>query len=98
MGYDHSKKYIDVNAMETYVSIDNEITKLYGKTVKAMEISNIDYKQRYLKLNKSRRMKSPPSCGRIFLGFVVVRNLNTKKEYETWIPDIAFGDMYELRK
>jgi len=96
MGYDFSKKFIDSNAMDSYSSIDTETTKRFGKRVKAMPLSNVDYKQRFHKLKSSRTMKSPPSCGRIFLGYIVVRNLHTNKEYETWMPDHVFDEIYKL--
>lgn len=95
MGYDFSKKFIDTNAMDDYRSIDPDTTKRYGSKVKAMLISNREYQHCFDKLNSSRTMKHPPLSGRIFLGYLVVRNLGTKNEYETWIPDHVFEEIYE---
>ena len=94
MGYDYSKKYMDKAAMDEYVAIVANISKRYGKFVRAVPISNREYQHRYDKLNESRDMKEPPSSGRIFSGYLVVRNINSKDEYETWIPDHAFEEIY----
>ena len=40
-------------------------------------------------------MKPPPSCGRIFPGYLVVRNLGKSDQYETWMPDHVFDELYE---
>ena len=60
-----------------------------------MELSNRKYGHRYSKLSRSRTMKSPPSSVRIFAGYIVVKNLDTEREYETWMPDYVFDDIYK---
>lgn len=95
MGYDFSKKFMDVNAMDDYVSIDPEVTEKYGPTVKAMALSNREYQHRFNKLSASRTMRSPPSSGRIFSGYLVVRNFGKSNQYETWIPDDGFDEVYK---
>jgi hypothetical protein len=40
-------------------------------------------------------MKPPPRCGRIFPGVIVVRNLGKKGQYETWMPEDVFEEMYK---
>jgi len=55
--------------------------------VKATPLSNIEYKIRFERLKRENNMKPPPSCGRIFPGYVVVRKLDTPAQYETWMPD-----------
>jgi hypothetical protein len=40
-------------------------------------------------------MKKPPSCGRYFSGFLVVRNLGRKNQYETWMPEVVFEELYK---
>ena len=95
MGYDFSKKYMDKSAMDKYRATDASISKKYGSFVRAISISNREYQHRYDKLSDSREMKPPPSSGRIFLGYLVIRNLGSEKEYETWIPDHAFEEIYE---
>lgn len=98
MSFDHSKKLMDVNAMDEYLCIDPKIAKKYGRTVRAISISNREYQHRYDKLNSTRVMKEPPLSGRIFLGYLVVRNFGQPNQYETWIPDHAFEEIYELAK
>jgi len=95
MGYDFSKKFMDVNAMDEYVSIVPEVSKKYGSTVKAMALSNREYQHRFDKLSASRAMQSPPSSGRIFSGYLVVRNLGKSNQYETWIPEDGFIEVYK---
>ena len=94
MGYDFSKKFMDVNAMDDYIFIDPEASKKYGPKVKAMALSNREYQHRFDKLSSSRTMKPPPSSGRIFLGYLVVRNFGKSNQYETWMPDHGFDDVY----
>lgn len=96
MGYDYSKKYMDKWAMDSFAALDMETAGRYGKLVQAVYISNREYQHRYDKLKDSRTMKPPPLSGRIFPGYLVIRKLGTKQEYETWIPDEAFQEMYKL--
>lgn len=80
--------------MDIYETSDRDIIKRYGKRVRAIEMTNREYGHRYSKLHDSRKMKSPPSSGRIFPGVFVVRNLDTDSEYETWMPDDVFDEIY----
>jgi hypothetical protein len=85
-------------AMESYNCIESEEAKLYCAVVRAMQLSNREYQHRYDKLRKAINMKKPPSSGRIFSGYLVVRNLDKKSEYETWMPDNVFDEIYRLKK
>ena len=95
MGYDFSKKYMDKWAMDQFAALDKDIGSQYGNVVRAIPISNREYQHRYDKLKDSRNMRPPPSSGRIFPGYLVIRKLGTKQEYETWIPGDAFEEMYK---
>lgn len=95
MSFDHSRKMMDKHAMEKFIATSSEIAKKYGKVVRAVSVSNREYQHRFDTLSKSRNMKPPPSSGRIFPGYLVVRNLDTSEEYETWIPDHAFEEIYQ---
>lgn len=82
--------------MDDYIALDSDTAQRYGKVIKAAEISNRDYKYRYQKLRKTNNMKPPPSSHiHIMLGFIVVRNLGTDQQYETWIPELVFEDLYQ---
>lgn len=92
--YDYERPFIGVEKFDTYVAIDRDEAKRYGKNVKATELSNIEYKIRFGKLKDENNMKPPPSCGRIFMGFLVIRNLGLPQQYETWMPDHVFEEIY----
>ncbi len=90
------RPFIKLADMEDYIALDADTAKRYGKVIKAAEISNRDYKYRYQKLRKANNMKPPPSSHiHIMLGFIVVRNLGTNKQYETWMPELVFEELYE---
>jgi alkylation response protein AidB-like acyl-CoA dehydrogenase len=93
--YDYERPYITHADMATYLATDRDTSSQYGRTVKATELSNVEYKIRFERLARSNNMKEPPSCGRIFMGFLVVRRMGTKHQYETWMPDLAFEEVYE---
>lgn len=94
-GYDFERPFISQDAMHAYVATDRVVAERYGKTVKATPLSNIEYKIRFDRLKRENNMKPPPSCGRIFPGYVVVRKLNTPAQYETWMPDDVFEEIYQ---
>lgn len=94
MPYDHSKKYLPNSEFEEFISTDNNVAKKYGKIVRAMVLSNREYQHRFDKLSNKFKMKEPPLSGRIFSGYIVVRNAGNKGEYETWMPDDVFEELY----
>ena len=92
--YSDDRPFIALEQMHLYDAIDRETSRMYGSKVRAAAISNVDYKVRFGKLSSSQEMKPPPSCGRIYPGFVVVRQLGTSRQYETWMPDHVFEELY----
>ena len=96
-GYDFNKPFADSSSLPFYTAIDGEVASRYGKTVRAMEMSNADCDTRYKRLSNSNNMKPPPSHGRIFGGYLVIRKLGTPDQYETWMPDHAFEDIYRVQ-
>ncbi|MGR6798207.1 hypothetical protein ACU6VJ_10000 [Sphaerotilus sulfidivorans] len=80
--------------MNSYVATDAETAAEFGRTVKATELSNVEYKTRFGRFARENNMKPPPSCGRIFMGFLVVRRVGTRQQYETWMPDHVFEELY----
>lgn len=94
MSYDYSRPFVERTAFEEYVATDRNVARRYGSTVLATELSNVEYKIRFFRMHHGHRMKAPPGTGRIFPGYLVVRRLGTPDEYETWIPDEAFEDIY----
>jgi hypothetical protein len=94
-GYDYDRPFVAEEALDQFTAIDIEVSRRFGKFVKATVLSNIEYKIRYGKLQKERNMKPPPSTGRIFAGYLVVRKLRTPEQYETWMPDHVFNILYE---
>ena len=89
------RPWITREQMKLYKARDRRTAKLYGETVAAAQIANVDFKARHSKYANERKMSAPPSCGRIFLGYLVVRQLDTTEEYETWMPEIVFDELYE---
>ncbi len=96
-GYDFNRPYIGYEAFQTFKAIDPEIAAQYGETVIATELSNSEYNSRYAKFSKKNNMKNPPGAGRHkFMGWLVVRKYGTTGQYETWMPEEAFKECYEL--
>lgn len=96
MVYDYNRPFIERKKLEKHVAIDKTVARRYGAIVLATELSNVEYKIRFGRFHNDRKMKPPPGTGRIFPGYLVVRKLGTAAEYETWIPDHAFDDIYSL--
>ena len=93
-GYDFNRPFVSNATLPEYEATDAEVAKRYGRKVRATDMSNSEYGARYARLAKANNMKPPPSHGRIFAGYLVVRRLNTQEQYETWIPDHAFEEIY----
>jgi hypothetical protein len=91
-GYDYDRPFMDHASMKCYDAIDSATAAQYGKTVLAVELSNSEYGQRFQNLARANNMKAPPSAGRIFSGWPIVRNTGTRSQYETWMPEMAFDD------
>lgn len=92
--YDYDRPFIAHAKLQTYIAIEPSEAKKYGGTVKATELSNIEYKTRFAHLARENNMKAPPSCGRIFMGYLVVRKMGSSEQYETWMPDHVFEEIY----
>ena len=93
--YDYNRPLITEQAMENFVALDKDIASRFGKNIKATGLSNIEYKMRFGKFKQKCNMKPPPSCGRIFPGYLVVRKLGQSCQYETWMPDHVFEELYK---
>ena len=94
-GYDFNRPFVDQADMATFKARDRATANQFGPLVKAYELSNSEYGQRYQRLHGPNNMNQPPSHGRIFSGYVVVRKLGTPSQYETWMPDHVFDELYE---
>jgi hypothetical protein len=95
LNHDWNRPYTSHEKMAIFQAIDVEAANLYGKKIKAMELSNVDYKIRFGKLRTTISMRNPPGTGRIFPGYLVVRKIGTPNQYETWMPEHVFDDLYE---
>ena len=94
MPYDYNRPFVKRSDLCEYLATNRTVSKRYGPVVMATDLSNKKYKIRFDKMHNEHRMRAPPSSDRIFSGYLVVRNLGTPHEYETWIPDQAFEDIY----
>jgi hypothetical protein len=92
--YEYERPYITQDAMAFYKAGDAEAASRFGLTVKAADLSNREYGMRFERFAKSNNMRPPPSAGRIFAGYLVVRRLGTQEQYETWMPYQVFEDLY----
>src|SRR6476619_2760755 len=95
--HDWDRPFIAQEKMALFDAIHRHTARMYGARVRAAELSNVDYKMRFEKLASTQAMKDPPSCGRIFAGYVVVRRLGTPEQYETWMPGDVFEELYRGR-
>jgi hypothetical protein len=94
--YDFERPFVDATSIPLYEALDMKVSARYGRTVRATSLSNIEYKLRFNRFGVTNNMKAPPSCGRIFPGYPVIRNLGSPDQYETWIPEDAFEEIYAL--
>jgi len=93
------RPFVSLEQMANYSALDPETARKYGSIVKAAEISNRDYGYRYHKFSSSQKMQPPPSSHmHIFIGYLVVRKLGTPEQYETWMPDHVFEELYAIGK
>jgi len=82
--------------MESFTALPKDVALKYGKTVKAMQLSNREYKHRFSRLAGQNNMKPPPGSEiHIMPGYLVVRKLGSPEQYETWMPDHVFEEIYE---
>jgi len=93
-GYDYDRPFVSQKALREYTAVNAIAAARYGKTVKATQLSNIEYKTRFSRLGRENNMKPPPRCGRVFSGYLVVRKLGTPLQYETWMPEDVFEELY----
>lgn len=93
-GYDYERPFTSTDKLGEYIATDRETAKRFGRIVKAMPLSNSEYDARFNRLRGVTNMKAPPSIGRKFMGYLVVRKLNTASQYETWMPEDAFEELY----
>jgi hypothetical protein len=93
-GYDFTKPFEDTELFPHYVALNRQVAAQYGSVVRAFELSNAEYQLRFNKLAEVNNMQPPPSHARIFPGYLVVRKLGAKDQYETWMPDHVFSELY----
>jgi hypothetical protein len=94
MTYDFARPFVDAAQLPIYEALDVDEAREYGQTVRATAMSNAEYSERHKKFSGTRKMMPVPSHNRIFLGYLVIRKMGTKSEYETWMPDRVFEDLY----
>lgn len=95
MAHDFNRPYIEVSAMELFAATQEEDAQRYGKLVRAFGLTNREYQHRLSRLGQKNKMKpAPGSRIHIMPGYLVVRNLGTARQYETWMPEDVFGELY----
>jgi hypothetical protein len=93
-GYDFDRPFVSQEALRSYTAMSSGIAARYGRTVKAIQLSNSEYNIRFHRFSSQNSMKPPPSAGRIFSGYLVIRKLGTPDQYETWMPADVFEELY----
>jgi hypothetical protein len=84
--------------MDLFTAIRPSDARKYGKTVRAFVLSNRECQHRFNQLGKQNNMRPPPSSNiHIMPGYLVVRRLGTVSQYETWMPDQVFDELYEKK-
>ncbi len=97
--YDWDKPYKSITEMGEYVALQEDIAAKFGPIVRAMELSNREYGYRFERLCDANNMRSPPSSNiHIMSGYLVARKLGTRDQYETWMPDQVFQELYADKK
>ena len=87
--------FLGLNSMEVFSAVRPSDARKFGKTVRAYVLSNREYERRFNRLKHENNMMPPPSSViHVMLGYLVVRKLGTPNQYETWMPDQAFGEAY----
>lgn len=94
MTFDYDHAFLNADALPRFRALDPEEAQRYGEFVRAGELSNAQYDQRFQRLAKQNNMRPPPSHGRIFSGYLVVRRVGQRDQYETWMPDHVFEELY----
>lgn len=97
MSFGDNQPLQDSRRFPLYETSDPEVIARFGATVRATVMSNADYAFRHRHLSATQKMMQPPSHLRIFAGYLVVRKLGRNDEYETWMPDHVFDDLYVER-
>src|SRR5262245_20616722 len=94
--HDFNRPYLDLESMNFFTSVRKSDARRYGKTVRAFGLSNREYQRRFNRLGRQNNMKPPPGSEiHIMPGYLVVRKLGTRNQYETWIPDYVFQEIYQ---
>ena len=83
---DYDRPFVGAENLSEYIAVD----KTRGPPLRLGDI-------RLERMRNDRRMKPPPSSLRILPGYLTVRKLGTPSEYETWIPDHTFEEIYRRR-
>ena len=97
MAHDFDRPFSDVSTMGSFIAKSNQIAQRFGRYIKAIEISNREYRHRFNRFAKQNNMKTPPSSViHIMSGYLVVRRLGTSRQYETWMPDNVFQELYAV--
>lgn len=92
------RPYVDHASMQRHEAIDDTTADAYGRFVLSTDLSNLEYELRFQRLNGTRAMKAPPRAKRVLPGRLVVRHPGQPDQYETWMPEHVFADLYRIAK
>ncbi len=92
--FDFDRPFIDAATLPLYRALDAETASRYGAFAKAIPMANFEYTARHARFSRTASMRPPPNSARKFPGFLVVRKIGRRDEYETWMPEAVFSDLY----
>ena len=92
--FDFDRPFIGSSALSWFRALDHETAARYGAKIQAASMANFEYAARHARFSKSTNMRPPPSIGRKFPGYLVVRRVGQRDQYETWMPETLFEELY----
>lgn len=100
-GYEHHKPFTRLKSTRTFMSfvaIDVDAIPDYGQHVRATELSNVDYTIRFDRFESRNSMNAPPDCKNFTSGYLVIGKPGTRNQFEDWLPDHVFEQIYKKVK
>lgn len=86
------------NRFMSFVAINVDALLDHGQHVRAIELSNVDYKIRFDRLGIRNNMNAPPDCQNFTSGYLLIGKPGARNQFEDWLPDHEFENIYKKVK